>query len=126
MGTVGRCCIVPQKAEDWLFNYHIIRVALDKSRIEPRYVHWTIRASADVEEYLSEKIRGATRQGVNSTIVGALPCRVPSLDEQRRIVAYLDNLQTKVDALKQLHAETAAELDAMLPAILDAAFKGNL
>jgi len=32
----------------------------------------------------------------------------------------------EVDALKRLQAETAAELDALLPAILDKAFKGEL
>ncbi len=42
------------------------------------------------------------------------------------IVAYLDSLQAKVDALKALQAETAAELDALLPAVLDKAFKGEL
>ncbi len=50
----------------------------------------------------------------------------PPLAEQRHIVSYLDGLQAKVDALKRLQAETAAELDAMLPAILDRAFKGEL
>lgn len=34
-------------------------------------------------------------------------------------------LQAKVDAVKALQVETAAELDAMLPAILDKAFKGE-
>ena len=38
----------------------------------------------------------------------------------------LDTLQAEVDALKRLQAETAAELDALLPAILDRAFKGEL
>ena len=42
------------------------------------------------------------------------------------IVAYLDGLQAKVDALKQLQAESAAELDALLPSVLDRAFKGEL
>ena len=51
---------------------------------------------------------------------------MPPLPEQRRIVAYLDDLQAKVDALKALQAETAAELDALLPAILDRAFRGEL
>ena len=51
---------------------------------------------------------------------------VPPQKEQRRIVAYLDALQTQVDALKKLQAQTAAELDALLPAILDRAFKGEL
>jgi type I restriction enzyme S subunit len=38
----------------------------------------------------------------------------------------LDALQAEVDALRHLQAETAAELDALLPAILDRAFKGEL
>ncbi|MDQ6642992.1 MAG: restriction endonuclease subunit S [Chloroflexota bacterium] len=55
-----------------------------------------------------------------------LTFNLPSLPEQRRIVAYLDDLQAKVDALKQLQAETSAELDALLPSILARAFKGEL
>ena len=51
---------------------------------------------------------------------------VPPLPEQRRIVAELNALLEEVDALKRLQAETAAELDALLPAILDRAFKGEL
>jgi type I restriction enzyme S subunit len=35
-------------------------------------------------------------------------------------------VQAKVDALKRLQTETATELDALLPSILDRAFKGEL
>jgi type I restriction enzyme S subunit len=45
---------------------------------------------------------------------------------RRRIVAELDALPAEVDALKRLQAETAAELAALRPAILDKAFKGEL
>ena len=38
----------------------------------------------------------------------------------------LDALQVQVDALKKLQAETAAELDALMPSILDKAFRGEL
>jgi type I restriction enzyme S subunit len=51
---------------------------------------------------------------------------IPPLTEQRRIVDELDALQAEVDALKRLQAQTATELDALLPAILDRAFKGEL
>ena len=34
--------------------------------------------------------------------------------------------RVRVDALKHLQAETATELDALLPALLDRAFKGEL
>ncbi len=53
-------------------------------------------------------------------IAGFQPC------EQRRIVSELDALQAEVDALKRLQAETAAGLDALLPSILDKAFRGDL
>ena len=51
---------------------------------------------------------------------------VPPLALQHGIVAELIALQAEVDALKRLQSETAAELDALLPAILDRAFKGEL
>lgn len=46
--------------------------------------------------------------------------------EQHWIVSELDALKAEVDALKRLQSETAAELAALLPAILDRAFKGEL
>jgi len=55
--------------------------------------------------------------GTNNSGKSSFP--VPPLAAQRWIVAELD-------ALKRLQAGTAAELDALLPAILDRAFKGEL
>jgi type I restriction enzyme, S subunit len=51
---------------------------------------------------------------------------VPSLDEQRRIVPYLDGLQAKVNALRELQSASGEELSALMPSILDKAFKGEL
>lgn len=49
-----------------------------------------------------------------------------SVAQQQRIVARLNDLQAKVDVVKRLQAETQAELDALLPAVLDRAFRGEL
>ena len=67
--------------------------------------------------------------GLRSLSVGRIKSicvPVPPLAEQRRIVAELDALQAEVGALKPLQSETAAELDALHPALLDKAFKGEL
>ena len=46
--------------------------------------------------------------------------------EKRCIVVYLDGLQAKVNALRELQSQTQEELDALLPSVLDRAFKGEL
>ena len=47
---------------------------------------------------------------------------MPDIDQQRTG----EKVWRELDALKRLQAETAAELDALLPATLDKAFKGEL
>lgn len=48
------------------------------------------------------------------------------LEEQRRIVANLDNVQARLAPLRQLQSQTQEELSALLPSVLDKAFKGEL
>jgi type I restriction enzyme S subunit len=45
---------------------------------------------------------------------------------KNQTAAKLDALQAEVAALKRQRAETTAELDALLPSILDRTFKGEL
>jgi len=49
-----------------------------------------------------------------------------SLEEQRRIVAYLEAVREKVKALKEGQVQTGAELQRLEQSILDSAFKGEL
>jgi type I restriction enzyme S subunit len=53
--------------------------------------------------------------------------------EQQRIVTYLNSFslirdprQTRLASLRELQSETQEELDALLPSVLDRAFKGEL
>lgn len=79
-----------------------------------------------VQKVIHSEQKGATRQGFTKAQIEAFQIPLPSLAEQRRIVAELDALQAEVGALKRHQADTATELDALLPAILDRAFRGEL
>lgn len=48
------------------------------------------------------------------------------INEQSHIVAYLDGLLAKVNAVRELQAQSQEELDALLPSVLDRAFEGEL
>jgi len=65
---------------------------------------------------------GDRRQRVQPTQVLAHELWLPPVAWQDRLA----EVRAKVDALKRLQSETAAELDTLLPAILDKAFKGEL
>ena len=51
---------------------------------------------------------------------------IRSLDEQRRIVAYLDSVHARLASLRELQSKTGEELDELLPSVLDRAFRGEL
>jgi type I restriction enzyme S subunit len=50
---------------------------------------------------------------------------VPPIPQQQRIIAELDALQAQVKALTKLQTDSAAELNALLPAVLDDIFHGQ-
>jgi type I restriction enzyme S subunit len=91
--------------------------------LEPRFVQLWLRS---LYHDLREEAQGGAQPNWNGSMIKNLEIAVPSIEEQRRIVAELDALQTQVGALKHAQAETAAELDALLPAILAKAFRGEL
>ncbi len=98
----------------------------NQARLKPRYLLHFSRSPIFIEE-----LTGTMNPNVGVPTLGLGVIReagipVPHDSEQRQIVAYLDNLQVKVDALKKLQAESTEELVALLPSILDKAFKGEL
>jgi type I restriction enzyme S subunit len=122
---VGKCAVFDLDG-DFSFASYLIRLRLDQKRAEPRLISSFINSPAGRAYMLSEKRQMTGQANVNATKLKALPIALPPLSEQRRIVAELDALQAEVDALKRLQGETAAELVALLLAILDRAFKGEL
>jgi len=92
-------------------------------RLEPRYTQYWLRS---LYYEMREQSHGGAQPNWNGKMIKQIKIALPSLAEQRRIVAYLDGLQKKVDYLKTLQKKTATELDALLPSILDKAFEGEL
>lgn len=105
----------------------IIRLRPHVGRIAPRFLELSL-ASPFSQEHLVQRKTGLADAQVNisQAILRSTPIAYPSLDEQCEIVAEMDALQAQVASLKAVQAEAAAELDVLLPAILDRAFKGEL
>jgi type I restriction enzyme, S subunit len=92
-------------------------------RLDSLYLWYVIQYRL---RHFREAITATTVPGIGRDDVECLKIPLPDLVGQRLIVAEIECLQTKIDALKVLQNETASELGAMLPAALDKAFNGEL
>ena len=125
---VGHAAIYDGSPSPCIYPDLMMRLEVAPDLTDSRFV-WYWLQSPVVREFIVRNAKGSspTMKKISQPLVMSIPfpSGVP-LAEQRRIVAELDALQAEVDALKRLQAETSAELDALLPAILDRAFKGEL
>jgi type I restriction enzyme S subunit len=105
----------------------LIRLRVLTDKIEARFLEQSLCSPFSQEHLIQRKTGLADAQvNISQKILLETPVAYPPLSEQRRIVAELDALQAELATLKRLQTETAAELDALLPTILDRAFKGEL
>jgi type I restriction enzyme S subunit len=101
----------------------LVGIVADETKTTANYLYYFMRYE---QSHLEELAPASAQKNINIRILNEVKLPTPSLEEQRRIVAYLDELQAKVDAVKRLQADTSAELEALLPSVLDRAFKGEL
>jgi type I restriction enzyme S subunit len=125
-GTIGYPGLIPEELDGANLTENAAKLVFRNSQdILKEYIVYALR-SPQVQEQFRVKKTTAAQPKLALHRIASTSLPLPARDEQRRIVAYLDGLQSKVDALKRLQEETSKKLDALLPSILDKAFKGEL
>jgi len=124
-GGTGKAGIV-QEGQKMSLGQRVMQVRPDSRKILPQFLLYQWLSPIIQQDHIAPLSKGSASPHLNIGAIKKFPIVLPSIEEQRRIVSYLDNLGAKVDTLKHHQAETARELDAMLPSILDKAFKAQL
>jgi len=109
--------------QEYCIGRGLAALSVDKTKCIPEYVYYFVQTQT--QEILS-RTAGSTFPNLPGEKLKTLPIPVPPLDEQRRIVAYLDSVQARLASLRELQSATGEELSALLPSVLDRAFKGEL
>jgi type I restriction enzyme S subunit len=123
---IGRTALFRGEIEDCVHQNHVIRIRSDRSKLLPEFLNTFLNSPAGQD---AVQAQSRTTSGLRTLSVGRIKqiqIPLPSPTEQRRIITELDALQAEVDTLKRHQADTAAELDALLPAVLDRALRGEL
>lgn len=98
----GKCCLVREVSEPTVFESHLIRARVDRSKAEPEYLYYFFkspqgreRIASIVEQVAAAGIRGKDLAKLN------IPC--PELDFQHRVVGLLSCIDDKIDANTKLN-----------------------
>ncbi len=126
MGTIGRCCVVPQDIEPAIITKHVYRVSPDHGLVCSEFLLMCLRATSSVRKQMFGQVRGQTRPGLNGAIIKALAIPLPRPNEQTRIVNEVESLLSRQGPLDGAIERGRSRSMRLRQSILKWAFEGKL
>ncbi len=123
---VGRAGYVENIDQLVIYPDLFIKIPIHEETILPKYFV-TIWNSRQIRSQIEDSAK--TTSGIwkiNQGHIVSIAILVPPIAEQSSIVDQVEAVEKKCHAAKSIQSITSQELDAMLPAILDRAFRGEL
>ena len=124
IGTIGAARLLIVE-EEFAISANVVLVQPHRDKILDTMLLALLRAPQATEQF-SRGTRRTAQTAFDIKKMRELLIPLPPITQQQKIVAYLDTLQVRTNQLELLQRETTAELEALLPSILDKAFKGEL
>lgn len=100
-------------------------VPVDPLQMNPNFLSYLIGSGVS-QQWLGGVKKGATYVGINLEDLRLLPVSVPPLDEQMKIVSYLDQRNAETKHLSSLYQRKIDALDELKQSLLHQAFSGQL
>ena len=97
VGTLGRSCVVEDVSENITFQRS---VACLSTLIYSKYLKYFLDAP-DVQKYITINAKGTAQKGFYLNQLKNLHIAIPPLEEQKRIVAKVEELFALIDAMKK-------------------------
>lgn len=122
MGTVGRCCIIPDGHGDLLSSKHLWTMTFDQSKVIPELVCWQLNFAPWVLSWFRQQSQGGIMDAIQSSTLKRLRLPRPTLPEQERIL-HRYNASSKAlaefrDELAKLRLQKAGLMQDLLTGIV--------
>lgn len=115
-GTLGGCCIAPEEIEGYNIAREIAMVPILK-QIESSYV-LDVLSSPYIQKTTFDSLRGIAYKGLNLNLLTSFLIPLPSLAEQKRIVAKVDQLINLCDELETRLNQSKKDSEMLMQAVL--------
>jgi type I restriction enzyme S subunit len=122
---LGLCCEVPHDFSPGVIVADLMRLRIRTSHVSKRFILIAINSEI-VQSQFKRITKGTTRPRVNLTIVRGLDFPLPPLNEQKRIVAKIEELFSELDAGEENLRWARRLLGVYRQSLLKQAFEGKL
>ena len=86
MGTVGRCCVIPDGFGEMLSSKHLWTMTFDRSKVLPELACWQLNHAPWVLSWFRAKSQGGIMDAIQSSTLKELRLPLPLMAEQRQIL----------------------------------------
>ncbi|MCC7433119.1 MAG: restriction endonuclease subunit S [Methanoregulaceae archaeon] len=124
-GTLGGVAVSTPTMMGWNVSREVAVVPVDTLKVNPSYLAYWIGSSRS-QQWLGAVKKGVAYIGINIEDLRSLPVMLPTLQEQSRIVALVQTLNLFADVLEARLQSARLTIDALTPALLAKAFRGEL
>jgi type I restriction enzyme S subunit len=122
---VGKSAVFDIDGE-YSFASYLIRLRADTDKVNPYFICRYINSSIGRSYMFKEKKQMTGQANVNAKKIKQMPIKLPTLERQNEIVNYINSIEQQLFKLNSLSRQENKELKALLPSLLDSAFKGEL
>ncbi|MBM4321953.1 MAG: restriction endonuclease subunit S [Deltaproteobacteria bacterium] len=118
--------IVPSKLDDQICSTGFCVIRANRELAYPKFLFYLCRSDSLIDQLNVSKMRGASYPAVTYKDLYEAIIPLPTLLEQSRIVAHLEEIQSRVMEINASQSKMESELQRLEQSILDKAFRGKL
>ncbi len=123
VGAIGRAAVVPEKCEKFTLQRSV--AVIKPILLDSRFLMYQLEESR-ISNFFKNNARGTAQKGIYLRTLGSTEIWLPSLNEQRRIVAKIEALFAELEAGVASLKTAQAQLKTYRQALLKHAFAGKL
>ncbi|MEI6375963.1 MAG: restriction endonuclease subunit S [bacterium] len=125
-GSLGNARLVQALPQPGMADSDTIRVRVDESLILPTFLALLFHEAGYIAQQLNLAKRGAILPGLNSEIIANIAVVLPSIAQQKDVMAYLDNELGKFNTLTTEAQKAIDLLQERRSALISAAVTGQI
>ena len=118
MGTVGRCCVIPDDLEIALSSKHLWTMTFDTKKVYPELICWQLNHASWSHAWFRRAMQGGVMDAIQSSTLKTLKLPTPSHDEQKLIYEKYSAISSQIrqndEQLKKLKKQKLGLMQDLL------------